>query len=341
MTLVLDNTTFESPVPGRFAGPDAALVTGLEHLRSGRGDAAIATLKEAIASDPGAIAAVRGLSAAYLAARRPADARGAVAGFVAANAMNESAWKLAAQLEWKLGDRAAAIALLRRGLERLPQSEAVNRLLALFLAATGQLEAASAHVNQPNASPATLRLRALCELAGAQRSTFLPDEIWSDSDASADAQISGTSSESAGDYLDRLAQSPRLIDALLRLPCDAAPLSRQMLAELEKRIERLVSAQPAHADRQVALARLRLRMNDHAGALAAADAAVGANPRLPDAHRARAEALAAGGDVEKAIGILTGLQKTGLAWPDIETEIRHWQTLRPRAIAQQRRSEAA
>jgi tetratricopeptide (TPR) repeat protein len=56
------------------------------------------------------------------------------------------AWRLAAQLDWKLGRYDEALKTLERGLARLPHSDLLRHQVALFGGARGQAQAGHSHV---------------------------------------------------------------------------------------------------------------------------------------------------------------------------------------------------
>ena len=125
------------------------------------------------------------------------------------------------------------------------------------------------------------------------------------------------------DYLHRVARETRVLGGLLNLPGDDA--DTMMWRGIESRLAQLIEAQPLHADRQLLLARVRLRLGDVAGAMASVQRALRANPDYPQAQRLRAVLLAQGGDYEQAIGIVQGLIARGLDWPDLHVQIAQWQ----------------
>jgi tetratricopeptide (TPR) repeat protein len=237
----------------------------------------LARLREAVCTDGGDLAAARRLATEHVALNEFVAARGVLSQYVSNNPMVEQGWILAGLLEWKLGRWEDAVGWVRRGLAMMPQSEALWRQHAVFLAARGE-------------------------------SAAVPE---------------GTSDLQRPDCLDRVARETRLLAGLLNLPGDEgdAPMWRG----IESRLAKLLEAQPLHADRQLLLARVRLRLGDAAGAMVGVQRALRANPDYPQAQRLRAVLLAKGGEYEEAIGIVQGLIARGLDWPDLHVQVAQWQ----------------
>jgi tetratricopeptide (TPR) repeat protein len=143
---------------------------------------------------------------------------------------------------------------------------------------------------------------------------------------------SGANAQAAGardpDYLDRVVQDPRILEGLLNLPADDK--DAPMLREIESRLARLVEAQPLHADRQLLLARLYLRLGDLAAATRCVHRALRANPDFADARRLRATLLARAGDYDQAIRSVQELIAQGRDWPDLHVQAAQWQHARGR-----------
>jgi tetratricopeptide (TPR) repeat protein len=129
--------------------------------------------------------------------------------------------------------------------------------------------------------------------------------------------------------LDRVAEDPKLLDSLLNLPGDEADL--EMLKGLEFKLARLLESQPYHADRQLVLARLRVRIGELPAALLSVQRALRANPQYVEAHRLRATVLGRMGEYDEAIEILEELIGRGMDWADLHFEVAELQTARGRA----------
>jgi Tfp pilus assembly protein PilF len=127
----------------------------------------------------------------------------------------------------------------------------------------------------------------------------------------------------APDYLDRVARDTRLLEGLINLP--AGDDDTPMLRAIELRLARLVESQPMHADRQLLLARLELKIGDLPAATRSVHRALRANPNFIAAHRLRATLLARAGDHEQAIRALQALVAGGCQWPDLHVQIAQWQ----------------
>jgi tetratricopeptide (TPR) repeat protein len=121
------------------------------------------------------------------------------------------------------------------------------------------------------------------------------------------------------DYLDRIVQDPRLLEALLNLASDEN--DTLIFREIASRLTRLIDEQPRHADRLLQLARVHLRLGDMAAATTAVQRAVELNPNFADAQRLRATLLARAGDHDQAIAALKSLVAAGRDWPDLHVQI--------------------
>jgi hypothetical protein len=98
------------------------------------------------------------------------------------------------------------------------------------------------------------------------------------------------------DWLDRVAREPTLLEGVLRVADERKDLG--VLRALAKRVAVLLDAQPGHADRQLALARLQWKVGDVAGARVAVERALKANPLYAEARRMKAEL----GEAERTVG---------------------------------------
>jgi tetratricopeptide (TPR) repeat protein len=252
---------------------------GLKLLAERRWAAAIERLSGAQAVEPGRFAIVRALATAHLHKHDADAARQVLGDFVRDNSACAQGWRLAAQLEWKLGDYDAALALLDRGLDHLPKSPILIRQAALFRAARGE---GQDRVEPGDAQP--------------------PQDP---------------------DWLDRVAQDTRLLESLLSLPdAPAADVAhREMLRQLELRLAQLLEAQPYHADRHLALARLQTALEDWPAAVLSVQRALRANPEYVQAHRLRATLLEKTGDIDAAIDSLQSLVARGIEWPDLHLQL--------------------
>jgi tetratricopeptide (TPR) repeat protein len=268
------------------------LQAGMAHLAAGRWAEAAAALRIANRREPGRLGVVRALATACLHGGDEAGARGAVAEFVLDNPMCAEGWRLAAQLEWKLNRYDDAMATLARGLERLPNSAALHKQTALFWGARGRLENSARHSE-----------RAADQTEGAA----LVDP----------------------DYLDRLARDPKMLGSLLDLPGDGGDVA--MLRAVEHKLAALLESQPHHADRQLVLARLQVRIDALPAAMLSVQRALRANPKYAEAHRLRATILGKLGEFDQAIEILQTLVRTGSDWADIRLQIAELRQARDRA----------
>src|SRR5258706_8706416 len=135
--------------------PSPDYEAGIAHLAAGRWQEAVASLRSAHRREPGRLAIVRALATALLQVSDDRAARRALADFTIDNPMCAEGWRLAAQLEWKLNQYDEAMIVLARGLERLPNSQALHRQTALFWGARGKLESSTLitrHCTQINES---------------------------------------------------------------------------------------------------------------------------------------------------------------------------------------------
>ena len=262
------------------------LEEGLDHLRAHRLDRAIVSFRAALAREPNRFAAVRGWVTACVLGDDPKSAREIIANFVADHSMVAEGWQLAAQLEWKLGARKEALDVLRGGLKRLPHSPTLRRQMAMFLAAEGKAEEAKHQMPEAKIHVAP------------------PGDA---------------------DWLDEIATDAVLLEAILSASeAEATSLtanSRRMLTALADKLAILLQSQPAYADRQLLLARVRAAIDDTTGALISVDRALHLNPKLIQAHRLKAKLLAQAGEFGAAIEMLRQLLKQGLPWPDLHYDL--------------------
>ena len=292
------------------------LEEGLDHLRAGRFDHAIVALRLALQREPGRFAAVRGLVTAYVQTDELKPARRVMERFTSDHPMAVEGWRLASQLEWKLGDRARAIELLYAGLKRLPHSQLLHRQLAVFLAAEGKLADAAAHVGE--LSRDETRGVMADYLAAASGDCTNKDAVLRCAKPQA--------GEADQDWVDQIVTDPALLSAILTplIPQDAllSAENREMLLRIEWKLGQLLEAQPNHSDRQLLLARVQARLDMiPAAILSLQHCALRSNPDLIEAHRLRAALHARIGEGEQAVAILRQLLKRGVSWPDIHFEI--------------------
>jgi predicted Zn-dependent protease len=270
---------------------------GMRHLAARRWDEAIAALRAAVRREPGRLAVVRALATAHLQSGDGAAARRALADFTISYPMCAEGWRLAAQLEWKLNQYNAATAILSRGLEHLPNSQALHRQIALFWGARGKL--------------------------ARQNGEWESGRIGESEQGRIGEGEAGDS-----DWLDRVAQDSMLLASLIDLPERSADL--EMLRAVEARLSRLLETQPDHPDLQLALARLRVKLGALPEAMLAVQRALTANPQYPQAQRLRAAILAKLGEYDAAIEILEGLIAQGAKWADIHYQLAELQRQRGR-----------
>ena len=125
---------------------DAEFRSGLDRLRAGAFAEAIPLLRSAVGRDPAHVPAARALATALLHHGDAAGAREALENLTTQTPLCAQAWRLAAQLDWKLGRYDEALKTLERGLARLPHSELLQHQVALFRGARGQAEAGRSNV---------------------------------------------------------------------------------------------------------------------------------------------------------------------------------------------------
>jgi tetratricopeptide (TPR) repeat protein len=264
---------------------------GLAHLRAGRWEAAVGCLRVAARREPGRVAIAQALATACLCANDPQGARDAVRNLTLEAPMCAEAWRLAAQLEWKLGKYDQAMSVLARGLEQLPHSAILQKQTALFWGARGKMENAAGRW-------------------GAIRADDVP-------------------APREGDWLDRVAMDSKMLESVLNSPDSADDLD--MLKSLETKLSALLKSQPYHADRQVGLARLQVKIGAlHAG-MESVQRALRANPEYIEAVRLRATILGKLGEYDAAIEVLESLIRRGMDWADIHCELAQMQKARGRA----------
>jgi predicted Zn-dependent protease len=99
--------------------------------------------------------------------------------------------------------------------------------------------------------------------------------------------LQASSVVAASDWLDRVAQDPAVLDGVMRVASGREDVP--FLRELADRVAQLIEAQPGHADRHVALARLRLSAGDRMGARVSIERALAVNPYYADARRMQLE----------------------------------------------------
>lgn len=244
---------------------------GFACLTRGDWPGAVRHLSEAARREAGSLRVVRALATAHLQLNDVDAAREVIAAFVLAQPLSVEGWRLAGLLEWKVGRRADAIRAIERGLARLPRARALNRQMALFLAAAAEPAAASGRT-----------------IAGGAASN--PDDV------TFGLRLPFRGAGDA-DWLDRVAREPAVLEGVLRVADAREDLS--VLRELAGRVATLLDAQPAHADRHVALARLQSKVGDAAGARASVDRALGVNPFYAEARRMREEL----GKAERGAGV--------------------------------------
>jgi hypothetical protein len=89
------------------------------------------------------------------------------------------------------------------------------------------------------------------------------------------------------DLLGRVAQDPAVLDGVIRVASGRGDVP--FLRELAERVAQLIDDQPGHADRHVALARLRLGVGDRMGAQVSVERALAVNPYYAEARRMKME----------------------------------------------------
>jgi tetratricopeptide (TPR) repeat protein len=254
-----------------FASDQSEFRIGLGRLAAGDFPAAVVALRAAVARDPACLPAARALATAYLRQGDDVAARRTLEELTVSAPLCAQAWRLAAQLDWKLRRYDEALETLGRGLARLPHSDLLRHQDSLYRGALGRAEGSPANVTLIDpADP---------------------------------------------DPLDRVAETPELLDAVLELPVEAADI--RMLRELGRKLEALLEIQPRHADRHLALARVQLKLEDRRAAARSVLRALRANPDFARAHLFHAELLADQGHFEPAIQTLKKLIATHRDWPDL------------------------
>src|SRR4051812_24992181 len=233
---------------------------GFACLARGDWSGAVRELTVAARREAGSLRVIRGLATAHLQLGNVDAAREVIGRFVLAQPLSAEGWRLAALLEWKTGRRAEAIRVIARGLERLPGSDVLNRQMDVFTGAVGDRVSVVAAAGD-----------------GLGRGGRVV--------ATVDA-----------DWLDRVAREPALLDGVLRVADERKDL--RVLRALAARVAELLDAQPGHADRQLALARLQWKVGNVAGARVAVERALKANPLYAEARRMKEEL----GEAEIAIG---------------------------------------
>jgi hypothetical protein len=129
----------------------------------------------------------------------------------------------------------------------------------------------------------------LSDLLHRQRSLFVGALEGS---TASDANVQESTRTAAPDWLDRVAQDPALLDGVMRVASGRGDVP--VLRELAERVAQLIEAQPGHADRHVALARLRLGVGDRMGARVSIERALAVNPYYAEARRMQLELRATG-----------------------------------------------
>jgi tetratricopeptide (TPR) repeat protein len=286
---------------------------GLGHLAAARWAEAVASLQVALRREPTRLAVARAFATACLQAGRAADARQALAEFTVNSPMSAEGWRLAAQLEWKLCRYDDAMAVLARGLERLPNSQALHKQTALFWGARGKLEASARHAGRAEVGPVQQMIATARGEGAPEASPFAKTE----------------NSAVTNDWFDRVAQDSRILDGLLGLSGDDADV--EMLKGLEFKLAALLESQPHHADRQVVLARLRVKLDMLPAAMLSVQRALRANRGYVDALRLKATILGRMNEPAAAIDVLEGLIARGMDWPDLHFQIAELEKARGRA----------
>lgn len=256
--------------------PQREFEKGLAQLAAGQWAAAVKSLRAAAQREPARLAVARALATACIHMNDADGARQAVRSLTLNAPMCAEAWRLAAQLEWKLGRYDDAMAILARGTEHLPHSQILQRQTSIFWGARGKLETV-----KPQPAPA-------------QRT---PGEDW----------------------LDRVAQDTRLLESILSSP--ESQNDQPMLQSLAAKLAALLEDQPHHADRQLGLARLQLKIGQLPEAMQSAQRALRANPNYIQAHRLKATILGKMGEYDQAIQILETLIKRGTDWADVHYQL--------------------
>jgi tetratricopeptide (TPR) repeat protein len=263
---------------------------GLAHLAAGRDESALKSLRLAAQREPGRLAVVRALATACLLVGDALGAREAVRELTMNSPMCAEGWRLAAQLEWKLGKYDEAMAVLARGAEHLPHSVVLQKQTAVFWGARGRVE--------KGASSLSSETRLASELA------------------------------KQDDWLDQVARDSKLLESVLNSP--QSDSDQDMLKALEFKLSALLESQPYHADRQLGLARLQVKIGTMPAAILSVQRALRANPNYIEAHRLRATILGKMGEYDAAIQVLEGLISRGMDWADIHYQLAEMQNARGR-----------
>ena len=294
---------------------------GLTHLAGGRWEQAVECLRTAAQREPGRLGVVRALTTACLAKGDAEGARAAVGALTIHSPMCAEGWRLAAQLEWKLGRYDDSMALLARGLEQLPNSQVLHRQTLMFWGARGKMEESANHTERSNRSswtPPATRLTSMNSI-----------RLSSSKSVESSSSKSSEPAKREADWLDRVAQDTKLLESVLDSPGVGDDL--EMLKGLEFRLSALLESQPYHADRQLGLARLQVKIDAMPAAMLSVQRALRANPDYVEAHRLRATILGKLGEYDSAIEVLEKLIKRGMDWADIHYQAAELQEARGRA----------
>jgi len=283
---------------------------GLAHLAGENWLEAVSCLRAALRREPGRLAIVRALATAYLMSGDDVAARRVVGTFTTEQPMCDQGWRLAAQLEWKLGQRESAIKITRRGLELMPNSPSLHRQMALLTGALGRAADSTRHAGRASeVSRIEPWISAISGRAGDAAEMFKTPKPAGNAGKSLDP-----------DFFDRVVQDAKLLEGLINLP-EGEEADLEMLRRIEFRLAKLVESQPHHADRQLLLAKLQQRIGAIPAATLSVQRAIKANPMFTQAHRLHATLLAGAGDVDGAILILQKLVARGIDWPDLHVQL--------------------
>ncbi len=295
-------------------------------LRTGHYSMAITFYRQAMLQSPGQFAPVRGVAVAQLRGGDEAAARAVLSEFLLDHPLCAAAWQMAGQVDWKRQRHADAIQTLQRGLTFLPNAAALHRQLAIFLGAKGRLEEALRHVAEAVRDEHLAANQSIEQIFSAALGENRRPAALLDSPPS-------QRQDTIEDHFDPLITSPALLEAILHgLPAGELDDSdRQMLVDLESRLTRLLVLQPHHADRQVTVAKVQMRLGMTVAAMLSLQRALNSNPKLPAAHRLRAELLCTLGETDQAIEALRQLVRKGQGWADIHVEIARLEQQRGRA----------